>query len=59
MNITVNAGETVKYFWKGTVTAVVVAEAFEAKVVGYDEANKKATIEYAASPNGKAWVAVG
>ncbi len=55
-NITVKAGETMKWFWAGKVVETVVAETFAAKVIGYT--GKAAIIEFAASPNGKAIVTV-
>lgn len=58
MTITINKGDTIKYFWAGKVTVVVVEADFDAKIVGWDEASNVARFEYAASPNGRAWTVV-
>jgi len=56
MYITVNAGEELRWFWGGKVVTTKAAETFSAKMVGYT--GSAAIIEYAASPNGKAFVKV-
>jgi plastocyanin len=55
--VTINKGDEVRFFWKGTLTKVVVEADFEATIVGWNEKGT-ATIEYNNSPNGRAWVTV-
>lgn len=55
MTVTINKGDTIKYFWAGKVTVVEVEADFKAKVVGCDEASGVIRFEYADSPNGRAW----